>query len=98
MRIAVVGGPAPAPSDVDELRQLLLRGHQLAGRLMGSRAEIREEDAQVLAEAYAGVGSALDVLLPPLRLAARIENTFQRLEGMRIRRRTAGEDQRAGVP
>ncbi len=85
---------APQP-DRDELRHLLLRGHQLAGRLMGSRAEIREEDAQVLAEAYAGVGSALDVLLPPLRVVARLEDTLQRFQ--RRRRRSAGEDQPAGV-
>lgn len=80
-----------------ELRRVLLLSHQLAARLMRSDAEVREGDAQVLADAYAGAGSALDVLLPALRAAARVEDTLQRLERFQRRRRSAREDQPAGV-
>lgn len=81
--------------ELGELRPLLRGAHQLARRVLGSSAEIREEDIEVLADAYAGVGSALDALLPGLQLAARIESTFQRLDRMR---RRSGEDHSPGVP
>jgi hypothetical protein len=83
-------------AELGELKQLLTSGHQLMRRALGSTAEIREEDVQVLAEAYAGVGSALDALLPGLRVAARVESTLQRLDG--LRRKAAGEDRGSGVP
>lgn len=82
--------------ELGELRELLTRGHQLARRALGSTAEIREEDVEVLADACAGVGSALDALLPGLRVMARVESTLQRLDG--LRRRAAGEDRSTGVP
>jgi hypothetical protein len=85
---------APAP-DVAELEQLLGGAHRLAARLLRSTARIREEDVQVLADAYAGLGGALDVLLPALRTASRLEETFQRFDAIRQRRRAAREDQPA---
>lgn len=89
-------GPATNPLEQPELGRLLLRAHQLLGRALQSAARIREEDVEVLADAAAGLGSALDALLPPLRVAARMEETLQRFEAFKGRRR-AREDHPAEV-
>lgn len=73
-----------------ELVPLLRDAHHLARRALRSTAEIRDDDVEVLAEAYAGVGSALDVVLPLLRTASRFEQLLQR--------RGKREDRAARVP
>lgn len=82
-----MSGAAAEAADVGELGQLLGRAHQLAARALHSSAQIREEDVEVLAEAYHGLGGALDFLLPGLRTAARIEEKLQWFESLKGRRR-----------
>lgn len=89
MTQALVGVVVERPEP--ELTRLLLRAHQLAARLLHSPAEIREEDVQVLAGAWRGLGTALDALLPHLRRFAQLEELLQRFD------RLAGEDRSPGL-
>jgi len=64
-----------------ELQPLLRDAHRLGARLLQSRAEVREEDVQVLADGIVGLGVALDGLLPVLRLAQSVERILDRVQG-----------------